>query len=113
MAYQRYQRVESLIQEELNKVILREMEFDGALATMTSVTVQKDLDYAVVKISVIPSAKGEAVLGVLRKNERRLKHLLADVIQIRPMPELRFEIDLGPEKAAAIEKVFLDIEKQK
>ena len=109
--FQRYQRVTSLIQEELSKIIVRELEFDGALVTMTEVEVQKDLDYAVVKISVIPSTKNKEVLEILHKNQRRLQHVLANKIHIKPMPEIRFQIDSGPEKAAAVEKVFLDIEK--
>src|SRR3989344_8421292 len=111
-SYQRHQRVESLIQAELNKIILRELEFDGALVTITAVEVQKDLDYALIKFSVLPNGKKEAVLELFQKTQRRLKHLLADQIEIKPMPELRFEIDEGPEKAAAVEKVFIEIEKE-
>ena len=55
--FQRHQRVESLIQEELNQIILKEAEFPGALVTVTAVMVQKDLDYANVMISVIPGEK--------------------------------------------------------
>ena len=89
----------SLIQEELSKLILRVLEFSGALVTVTEVEVQKDLDYALVKISVIPSEKGEWVLKVLEKNRRRLQFLLADQIRIKPMPELRFQIRRAREGA--------------
>ena len=110
--YQRYQRVTSLIQEELNKIILREMEFDGALVTVTEVQVQKDLDYANVLVSVIPNERSEDVLGILAKSSKYLEHMLFKKINIRPMPVIRFTLDKGLSNAAEIEKRFLEIEKQ-
>lgn len=113
MSYQRHQRVESLIREELNKILLKEAEFDGALVTVTAVAVQKDLDYANISISVIPVEKNEEVLKLLEANRRRLQHLLYEKIHIKPMPEIRFKSDLGMEKAAEMERAFLEIEKEK
>lgn len=110
--YQRYQRVTSLIQEELNKIILREMEFDGALVTVTEVQVQKDLDYANVLVSVIPNERSEDVVEKLSKNAKYLEHLLFKKINIRPMPVIRFTLDKGLSNAAEIEKRFLEIEEQ-
>lgn len=110
--YQRHQRVESLILEELNKIIIRELEFDGALVTVTEVDVQKDLDYAIIMISVIPNEKSKEVLKILEKNRRRLQHLLLKKIQIKPLPEIRFEIDKGSERAAEIERTFMKLSKE-
>jgi len=109
--YQRHQRVESLIQSELNKIILKELEFPGALVTITSVEAQKDLNFANISVSVLPSEKNEEVLKNLDKNKKRLQHLLLKKINIKPMPKLRFKIDIGLEKAAELEKKFIGIEK--
>jgi ribosome-binding factor A len=111
MSFQRHQRVESLIREELNKIILKELEFSGALVTITSVDVQKDLDYAVVNVSVLPIEKDIEVLKNLNNNRRHLQHLLLKKINIKPMPEIRFKIDYGLEKAAELEQKFSEIEK--
>lgn len=104
--------MESLVLSEINKIILRELEFGGALITVTGVEVQRDLDYALVNVSVIPSDKGEEVLKELIKNRKLLQHLLLKKINIRPMPELRFRLDIGLEKAAEVEKVMMEIEKE-
>ncbi len=112
MAYQRHQRVESLIREELDKIIIKELEFSGALVTVTEVNVQKDLDFADIGVSVIPTEKGEAAIEKLNKNRKELQHLLLKKINIRPMPELRFRLDVGLEKAAELEKTFIEIEKE-
>ena len=111
MSYQRHQRVESLIKEELNKIILRELEFDGAIVTVTEVAVQKDLDYAEINVSVIPNEKSGGVLKLLNQNRRKLQHFLLKKINIKPMPEIRFQLDTGLARAAEIEKRFLEIEK--
>jgi ribosome-binding factor A len=110
--YQRHQRVESLIRDQLNDLILRELEFGGVLVTVTEVEVQKDLDYANIKVSAIPSEKSAEVVKLLEQNKKRLGHLLLRKINIKPMPELRFLIDVGMEKAAEVEKALLKIEKE-
>ena len=98
--------------EQLDKLILKELEFPGALVTVTGVDIQKDLDYAAVNVSVLPSAKEDEVLKILTKNQKHLQHLLLRKINIKPMPEIRFKIDIGLERAAEVEKALLEIEKE-
>ncbi len=112
MAFLRHQRVSSLIQQELSELLLRELEFDGALVTITQVEVQKDLDTATIGVSVIPSEAGEKIIALLQKNRARLERLLLRKINIKPMPTIVFQLDHGPEEAAKIEKAFLKIEKE-
>lgn len=111
-SYKRHQRVESLIQEELSKIILKELEFPADLVTITGVEVQKDLDTATILVSVIPTQKSEDVLKKLNKSARALRFLLLKKINIKPLPQLNFKIDYGMEKAAEIERAFLKIEKE-
>ena len=106
--YQRNERVSELIRKELGELILRELEFDGAIMTIVEVDVTKKIDYARVHISVIPSAKANDVLRVLNSAKYRLQGDLLRKINIRPMPELSFVIDHGTEKAADIEKIMID-----
>ncbi len=112
MPFLRHQRVTSVIQEHLNGVILREMEFDGALVTVTEVEVQKDLDYANIYVSVIPDDRSEDVLQKLNGSRGYLRHILLKKINIKPMPEIRFLLDRGTSRAAELEKTFLKIEKE-
>jgi ribosome-binding factor A len=100
-------RVQKLVREELSKIILRELEFPGALVTITEVVVDKKLGMARVKVSVLPADKANEVLKILEKNSGMLQHLLLRKINIKPMPRIRFEIDRGPENAARVEKALL------
>ena len=112
MSYQRYQRVTSLLQEQLNKVILREMEFAGALVTVTEVQVQKDLDYADVYVSVIPNDREQEIFKMLVEKQKYLEHVLFKKINIKPMPVIRFLLDKGLTRAAELEKILIQIAKE-
>ncbi len=106
--YLRHERVSELIRKELGELILRELEFPGAIMTIIEVDVTKKLDYARIHVSVLPSQKADEVLKILSSQQRRLQGLLLRKINIRPMPELQFVLDHGLEKAAEIEKVFIE-----
>lgn len=107
MRFFRKDRVASLIREELGKIVLEELEFPGAIATLTEVEVEKKLDYAKVKVSVYPSEKADEVLREFVKRVGHLQHLLNRKLNIKPMPRISFVLDRGPELAARVEKALL------
>ena len=86
-------------------MILREVELP-ALATITEVEVDKKLEGARVKVSVLPASGEEAVLAELTARAGYLQHLLLKKINIKPMPRIFFAIDHGPENAALVEKLL-------
>lgn len=107
MRFYRAERVSSLIREKLSWLIMKEVEVPGALITITETQVQKDLERAVIKFSVLPSERAPEVLKILDKCTPRLQFILARELNIKPMPHIVFEIDRGPEKAAEVEKALL------
>ena len=113
MRFFRSQRVSSLICEELSKILEREMEFPGALVTITEVEVEKKLESARVMVSVIPSERGSDALLALGKEAGHLQHLLNRKMNIKPMPRIIFELDHGIENAAQVEKRLLEEEEKK
>ena len=108
MRFFRKDRVASLIQEELGHLMLRELEFNGALVTITSVDVQKDLEAADVNVSVLPSEQGEEIMKLLRAQQKHLQFLLLRKMNIKPMPTIIFKLDHGLENAARVEKALLE-----
>lgn len=104
----RPERVQKLIREELGKIILKELEFNGALATITEVEVDKHLAFARVGLSVIPSAAAGKALAAANRAAGDLQHILMKKINIKPMPRIHFEIDWGPQHAADIERLLLN-----
>jgi len=98
----------ALLQAELGALILREIEVPDALITVTAVTPSKDLLYATVNISVLPSEKAAEALRLLHREARRFEHILVRKLNLKPIPHLAFELDRGPERAAGIEKALLE-----
>src|SRR3989338_1024014 len=102
-------RVGSLIQEELGRIILRELDLEsGVLATVSAVEVSPDLARAKVLVSIIPKEAGEEVMKVLSRSRGRFQHFLNHKMNIKPMPQIEFERDFGLEKAANIEKLLIE-----
>ena|SRR3989338_429209 len=108
----RPERVSKLIMDELNKLILRHVEIPGALITVTDVEVLKDLSQAKIRFSALPSEKSETALKILGRASKELQYLLLKKLNIKPMPQIVFEIDYGLEKAAKVEKILLEENKK-
>ena len=104
----RSSRVSNLVRDELSQLIVRELEFPNAIATITEVQVTKKLDEAKVMVSVLPSKEEAGVFNILSGARNRLQHLLMKKLNIKPMPHIHFEIDRGLENAAAVEKLLID-----
>ena len=108
MKHFRKDRMASLIRDLLSKMILRDIEVPGALITITEVLVTEKLDYAKVKVSVLPSEKMKESLRELTAKAGEFQFRLVREMNVRPIPRISFEEDHGPEKAAHIEKLLLD-----
>ena len=102
----RDKRLSGLIQHELSKLVVKTMEFEGALVTITDVTVDGTLDNAVALVAVLPEQKASQVLEALNVNRATLQFQLVRILQIRPMPNLVFKYDSGAVNAAAVEKAL-------
>ena len=100
-------RLDSLIMEELGKILIREVDFDiGTLATISYVDTSSDLSRADIGVSVIPTESSDKVMKELIKLQGELQHLLNIKLNIKPMPRIEFKYDPGLEKAANIERLL-------
>ena len=100
-------RVGKLIREEISQMILRQLEFAGALVTVTHVAVDDKLDSAKIQVSILPVEAEAKNLKILQENQGNFQHLLAHKLNIKPMPRIQFELDPGPVNAAQVEKILL------
>lgn len=106
MKFFRSERVGSVIQEELSKMIVRDVELPGSLVTIVEVVVEKKLDFARVHVSVIPASQEAMALRKLNMKIGEFQHALNRKMNIRPMPLISFIIDRGNENAARVEKLL-------
>lgn len=88
-------KMADLIEEELGKLIEREVFVEGALITVTGVFVTHDLLHAIVKIGIIPEAKELKTFLAVEKQLPALQHALMRKMNVKPMPRLVLEIEKG------------------
>ena len=85
------------IQKDLAEIIRAKgmAAFDGAMVSVTEVRISPDLSVAKVFVSIFPSAKSAAVMGLLEENVRALRGELGRKVgkQLRIVPELVFLSD--------------------
>lgn len=89
----RKEKIRSLIQEELSKIIERELEFDKAIVTITAVEISQDLLQAKIGVGVFPDEKAIEIFELLDKKRRNFQHQLLKKLNLKPMPRLKFEIE--------------------
>ena len=98
------------IQKDLAEIIRSKgmAAFEGALVTVSEVRVSPDLSVAKVYVSIFPSDKQEAVMGLLEENNKALRGELGRAVgkQLRIVPELGFYLDTSLDYAAHIEELL-------
>jgi len=86
-------KIASLIEHELTKLILKEIEIMGVLITILGVEVSDDLLQAKVKVSVIPHEKELEVYEELQKKRKEFQHMILKKSKMKFVPTLEFLIE--------------------
>lgn len=116
-AFDRIDKVNSLIQHEIDKLLQRDkMEHKGfsedLILSITKVSTNRDLKNANVHFSVMPlKFRGDAKKFLDRK-AGEWQRSLGKKITLKYIPKLRFFYDEGQENALTVEKILSEI-KQK
>lgn len=107
----RQQRIADRIREELSEMLLQEVS-DPRLAgvNVTDVTVDRELTYAEIYVSALEGReRSREVLEALEHAKGFLRHTLAERIELRVFPRLRFHWDPTAEKAERIERILASL----
>lgn len=110
----RLKRISDRIQQDLSEMLLFNIQ-DPRLAgiTITEVKVDRELSYASIYVSSIEGQeRAEEVLEGLEHAKGFLRRELAQRLQLRSFPQLRFYWDPTPERADHIEKLFHQIREE-
>ena len=80
----------------------------GAMVTVSEVRMSPDLSVAKVYVSIFPSDKQAAVMGLIEENGKAWRGELGHVTgkQLRIIPELVFYLDTSLDYAAHIEELL-------
>ncbi|HEX6765093.1 MAG TPA: 30S ribosome-binding factor RbfA [Polyangiaceae bacterium] len=113
----RTERVAGLVRTHVTELIRRELG-DVTLSELvvTSVEVSRDLSIAHILVRSLAKeddlAGRRRLMGRLRKAAPRLRRALGPRIELRRVPELRFEFDTGADASARVAELLAEIAKE-
>jgi len=115
MDVRRILRVSEAVKEELNEIIGFEMEDPRLLEVeVTAVHVSPDSRHAVVKVSLRGDPKQQKqALAALEHAAGFLRRELALRLQLRQVPELRFEQDKNPDVESRVDFLLRRVRKSR
>jgi len=109
----RIRRVNDLIQEELGKIFLREIDLPrDILVTITRVDTAPNLSTTKVFISVLPDGQSERVHKILNRIIYHIQQLLNKSLNMRPIPKIIFCKENKTYQAARVEEVLEQLKKE-
>lgn len=82
--------------------------FGGAMVTVSEVRISPDLSIAKIYVSIFPSEKADAVMGILNENMKSYRGKLGRIVakQFRIIPELVFYLDTSLDYAEHIDELL-------
>jgi len=105
--WERTDRLASLIREEVNVLILRELELPkGVLITMTQVKVFGDLSGARIGISVLPADRGKEIIKLMDIVQPHLQRILNQKLKSYRVPKIEFYLDESIERGEHIVQIL-------
>lgn len=109
----RITRINELLKEELSKIVEEEIDLEsGTLITIIKVDASKDLRYARVLIGVLPDSKSGSSFRMLTKQIYKIQQILNQKLDMKPVPRIKFDLDIGGKRYTEIEKIIQKIEKE-
>lgn len=103
----RIQRVNSLIKEEVGKILLKEIDFPrGVLVTVLKADTSPDLRDAKIYISVLPDESAKEIMSILKKTIYGIQQHLNERLRMRPTPKIRFVEDIKEKNAFKVDEIL-------
>ena len=112
MPTNRIQKVNSLLEQEISKIIARDFNFPGAMVTLTYIHASANLIGAKAYISVFPEGKTDKVLEILNKAVSEIQKKINKMLNMRPIPKIIFVKDEKIAEAARVESLLSKLKKE-
>lgn len=113
MANIKIERLNHAFQEEISMILMTEIkDEDIKFVTITGVDTTSDLSYAKIYFTVLDETKKETTLEALNGAASFIRSKLAERVEIRHTPELKFIYDTSIEYGNHIEEIIDSINKE-
>jgi ribosome-binding factor A len=110
----RLQRIADRIRQELSEMVIKELgdpRLEGI--SITDVKVDRELAYADIYVSAVEGhERAKDVVEGMEHASGFLRHALAERVDLRVFPRLRFHWDPTPERADHIERILASLRDQ-
>ena len=104
----RIEKINSLLQHEISKIILRDFAFSPEiLVTLTRVDTTANLIEAKVYISVFPEEKADGIIRALDKSVYDVQYKINRILRQRPIPKIKFVKETEISKVSRIEELLV------
>ena len=114
MASIKIERLNHAFQEEISIILMREVkDEDIKFVTVTGVDTTSDLSFAKVYYTVLDDSKKEKTAEALEKAASFIRTKLAERVEIRHTPELKFIYDTSIAYGEHIDKLIDEINEKK
>ena len=108
------ERLNHAIQEEISMILMKEIKDEAIrFVTITGAETTTDLSYSKVYYTVLDENKKEETQEVLDRASSFIRTKLAERIEVRHTPELRFTYDTSIAYGEHIEKIMEEIKEKK
>ena len=110
----RPEKVAHLMRREVADILERKLRDPGLVSTVTVTDVQvtHDLSFAKIFVTVLGDEKARAqAMDALKRATGFVRHELGDRLELREVPELRFEYDVSLDRGHRVEDLLRKIEK--
>ncbi len=110
----RAQRIADRIREDLSEMLIQEVSDPRLLGvTVTDVTVDRELAYAEIYVSALEGReRSKEIIDGLEHASGYLRRELAQRIELRQFPRLRFHWDPTEERAERIERLITSLHEE-
>lgn len=109
----RIEKVNSLLEHEIGKIILKEFNFPGTIVTLTHVDATANLIEARAYISVFPDDEADEVVRILNKGVSAIQQKINGLLNMRPIPKIIFIKDPQIAGASKVERLLEQLKKDK
>ncbi len=103
MSY-RVEKINELLHKEVSKTLLKNVDFEGYIVTVTSVKTSPDFLNTDILITVMPDSKEKEALMEIDKNIYDIQKIINKKLNIKNVPKLSFKIDEGTKNLYKIDR---------
>lgn len=103
----RMERINELLRQQVSQILEEEAE---ELGLVSVVAVQTSRDLSVCEIFVVPiQGDAERLLRILAERAGAYRKRLAESVELRRLPELRFAVDTNTDSVDRVEELLSEI----